>query len=145
MFLCNLKELSTAFKDKHPDLKISFSKFASLRPKWCITVGPKGTHSVCVCTAHQNVKLLLSSVNLSKDYHELLELIVCDRNSKECMIHRCESCPGVNAVKKFIEGELMKADDDGQVDDYDDVEITFQQWTTSDKAALISCTLPLDT
>ena len=74
LILCNLKELYTAFKDKHPDLKISFSKFASLRPKWCITVGPKGTHSVCVCTAHQNVKLLLSSVNLSKDYHELLEL-----------------------------------------------------------------------
>ena len=38
----------------------------------------------------------------------------------------------------------MKADDDGQVDDYDDVELTFQQWTTSDKAELISCTLPLD-
>ena len=65
LILCNLKELYTAFKDKHPDLKISFSKFASLRPKWCITVGPKGTHSVCVCTAHQNMKLLLSSVNLS--------------------------------------------------------------------------------
>ena len=91
LILCNLKELYTAFKDKHPDLKISFSKFASLRPKWCITVGPKGTHSVCVCTAHQNVKLLLSSVNLSKDYHELLELTVCNRNSKECIIHRCES------------------------------------------------------
>ena len=68
-----------------------------------------------MCTAHQNVKLLLSSVNLSKDYHELLELMVCDRNSKECMIHCCEPCPGVNAVKKFIEGELMKVDDDGQL------------------------------
>ena len=41
------------------------------------------------------------------------------------MIHCCESCPGVNAVKKIIEGELMKVDD-GQVEDYDDVEITFQ-------------------
>ena len=79
------------------------------------------------------MKLLLSSVNLNKDYHEPLELIVYDRNSKECMIHRCESCPGVNAVK-FVEGQLMKADDDGQVDDYDYVEITFQQWSTSDSA-----------
>ena len=86
--ICNLKELYTAFKDKHPDLKISFSKSASLRPKWCITVGPKGTYSVCVCTAHQNVKLLLSSVNLNEDYDERLEVMVCDRNSKECMIHR---------------------------------------------------------
>ena len=77
----------------------------------------KGTHSVCACTAHQNIKLLLSSVNLHKDYHEFLELIVCNRNSKDCIMHRCESCPGVNAVKNFIEGELMKADNDGQVDD----------------------------
>ena len=60
------------------------------------------------------------------------------------MIHRCESCPGVNAVKKFIEGELMKANDDCQVDDYDDFEITFQQWTTSDRTELISCTLLFD-
>ena len=60
------------------------------------------------------------------------------------MIHRCESGPGVNAVNKFIEGELMKADDDGQVDDYDDVEVTFQQWTNSDRIELISCTFPLD-
>ena len=136
-------ELYTAFKDKHPDLEISFSKFASLRPKECITVGPKGTHSVCVCTAHQYVKLLLSLVSLSKDYHKLLELIVCDRNSRQCMIHCCESCPGVNAVKNFIKGELIKADD-GQVDDYDDVEITLQQWTTSERAELISRTLPPD-
>ena len=60
------------------------------------------------------------------------------------MTHRCESCPGVSAMKNLFEGELMKADDDGQVDDYYDVEITFQQRTTSDRAELISCTLPLD-
>ena len=47
LVLCNLKELYTAFKDQHADLKISFSTFASLRPKWWITVSPKGTHSVC--------------------------------------------------------------------------------------------------
>ena len=90
------------------------------------------------------MKLPLSSVNLSKDYHELLELIVCNRNSKKCMIHRCESYSVVNLLKRFIEGKLRKADGGGQVDDYDDVEITFQQWTTSYKAELISCTLPLD-
>ena len=38
----------------------------------------------------------------------------------------------------------MKANDDGQVDGYDNVEITSQQWTTSERAELISCTLPLD-
>ena len=52
--------------------------------------------------------------------------------------------PRWQCSKKFIEGELTKVDDDDQVDDYDDVEITFQKWTTSDRAELISCTLPLD-
>lgn len=66
LILCNIRELYTAYKAKHPEFKIGFSKFASLRPKWCITVGPKGTHSVCVCTLHQNVKLLLSATELSR-------------------------------------------------------------------------------
>ena len=65
LILCNLIELYTAFKDKHPDLKISFSKFDSLRPKWYITVGPK-----------------LSSVNLSKDNHELLVMLTCQWTEK---------------------------------------------------------------
>ena len=101
------------------------------------------TLCMCVYKTSKCGVTIVSSVNLSKDYHELLQLIVCNRYLKECMIHRCESCPGVNAVKKIIEGELVKADDDG-VDDYDDAEITFQQWTTSDRAELISCILPLD-
>ena len=66
MFLCNLKELYTAFKDKHPDLQISFSKFASLRPKFCIAVGPKGTHSVfCMCvhsTSKCEVTIVISEL-----------------------------------------------------------------------------------
>ena len=33
LILCNLKELFEAFKEKHPDTKIGFSKFCSLRPK----------------------------------------------------------------------------------------------------------------
>ena len=38
----------------------------------------------------------------------------------------------------------MKANGDGPVAEYDDVEITFQQLTTSYKAELISCTFRLE-
>ena len=31
--LCNLKELYTAFKEKHPNVNIRFSTFCALRPK----------------------------------------------------------------------------------------------------------------
>ena len=73
-----------------------------------ITIGPKGIHSVCVCTAHQNSKLLLSSVNLSKNYHQLLELITCDRNSRVrdtllWVLPRCQC-----SEKNLLKGNLWK-------------------------------------
>ena len=37
--LCNLQELYTDFKEKHPNVNIEFSKFCALRPKWCVLVG----------------------------------------------------------------------------------------------------------
>jgi len=66
LILCNLRELHSAFKSKYSTLKVSFSKFCVLRLKWCIVAGASGTHSVCVCTILQNVKLLLSPMNLIK-------------------------------------------------------------------------------
>ena len=56
--LCNLQELYTAFKEKHPNVNIGFSKFCALRPKWCVLAGSEMTYSVCYCGAHQNVVLL---------------------------------------------------------------------------------------
>ena len=59
LLLLNLRELYQSFKEEHPELKIGFAKFTTLRPANCILVGSSGTHSVCVCSYHQNVKLLL--------------------------------------------------------------------------------------
>ena len=95
LILCNLHELYSAFKKKLFDLKVGFSKFASLRPKWCIVAGAAGTYSVCICTAHQNVKLMLSAVNLDKVYEELIEMIVCSCENKVGMIHGCEKYKNV--------------------------------------------------
>ena len=41
-----------------------FSKFCKLRPKWCVLLVASGTHCVCVCTYHQNMKLILDTLNL---------------------------------------------------------------------------------
>ncbi|XP_044574327.1 uncharacterized protein LOC123258406 [Cotesia glomerata] len=61
LILCNLKELYQSFKAQYNSVAIGFSKFASLRPTYCILAGSSGTHVVCVCTIHQNVKLILES------------------------------------------------------------------------------------
>ena len=59
LLLLNLNELYQSFKEDNPDLKVGFTKFSMLRPLNCILAGSSGTHSVCVCLYHQNVKLLL--------------------------------------------------------------------------------------
>ena len=58
LLLCNLKELYQSYKEKFSQHKIGLSKFCELRPKWCIPISSSGTHSVCVCTVHQNTKLI---------------------------------------------------------------------------------------
>ena len=53
--LCNLQELYTAFRERHPNVNIGFSKFCALRLKLCVLAGSRMTHSVSVGSAHQNV------------------------------------------------------------------------------------------
>ena len=61
--LCNFQELYTGFKKRQPNVYIGFSKFSALRPKLCILVGSKITHSGCACSAHQNVVLLVDAMD----------------------------------------------------------------------------------
>ena len=142
LLLCDLKELYSAFKKHYPDVKIGFSKFCSLRPKWCILVGQSGTHSVCVCTIHQNVTLMLSAIKLDRKSHELMKMMVCDCDSKECMVHRCQNCPGSVVLTDFLLQQLIN-----EGDDYEDNEngemIQFQQWTTVDRFQLVQQSLPV--
>ena len=69
--LCNLQELYTAFKEKHPNVNIGFSKFCALRPKWCVLAGSKMAQSVYVCSAHQNIVLLVDAMDWGLTYKDL--------------------------------------------------------------------------
>ena len=72
--LCNLHELYVLCKEQNPVLKIGFSKFCSLHPKWCVTVGSTDTQSVCVYTIHQNAKLLVNATKTGHTYKQLMEM-----------------------------------------------------------------------
>ena len=102
LLLYGLREFYKAFKDKYPQVSLGFSKFCSLRPKWCILVGSAGTHSVCVCTNHQNILLMMNAFQIGKTNQELTDMVVCSRDSKDCMLHRCEKCPGVSNAKVYL-------------------------------------------
>ena len=99
LILCTLKELYLAFKENYPENTIGFSKFCSLRLKWCVSAGKAGTHSVCVCTIHQNVIVLLHAAQIEEFYKDLLKMAVCDDHNKDCMLQRCSLCPGYDNVK----------------------------------------------
>ena len=90
--LCNVKELYTAFKEKHPNLNIGFSKFCALRLEWCVLADRKMTHSVCVCSAHQNVVLIVDAMDWYLTYKDLIKKIVYNPASNNV------SCIGVNPV-----------------------------------------------
>ena len=73
--LCNLQELYTAFKGKHPHVNIGFSKFCALRPKWCVLADSKMTHSVSICSAHQNVVFPVDAMVWDLTYKNLIKKI----------------------------------------------------------------------
>ena len=134
LLLCNLKELYALFKEAYPEQKLSFSKYASLRPKWCFSAGPKGTHSVCIYSYHQNIKLLMSAIGLGDSYQTLIEMIVCNKESKLYMAHRCQKCPGISKVFQFLETYLRSKDDDCRDSE---VGLSFKQWVPTGRSDLI--------
>ncbi len=105
LILSNLKELYQDFKQKHPTERIGFSKFAELRPKHCVLAGASGTHSVCVCTIHQNVKLMLKGLKINEatsrgltNYHTCLAIMMCNPPLPTCCFGECDYCPGIEKL-----------------------------------------------
>ena len=102
LLLLNLNELYSSFKSEYPNIKVGFSKFCVLRPKWCVLAGSSGTHSVCVCMIHQNVILLLQASNIEETYKELIQYLVCCINNKDYMERHNEICLLKENFKKFL-------------------------------------------
>ena len=62
---------------------------------------------------------------------------VCDVTRKDCMLDKCEDCPGFENVVDFLRNEICKkwsADD----------TISFKQWEKVDHSELMDDELPVD-
>ena len=142
LLLCNLKEAYNEFKGRHPDMKIGFSKFAMLRPKECILAGAAGTHSVCVCTIHQNIKLMMAggkieslTDGLYKHYRHCLAVMQCNPPNIDCHFGNCNQCPGTEPLHKSLQAAFDKHSID---------TVEFKQWTSTDRATLETRVLQVD-
>ncbi|KAK3909533.1 ARL14 effector protein [Frankliniella fusca] len=129
LLLAPLNELYAMFLEKNKDVKISFSAFAQRRPKYCVLAGHPGTCTVCVCSYHQNVQLMVEGAGLKqatkndshpiRDTRDLLNLIRCENTKEECIDQKCNDCPGVLQLQELVELVL----------DIECVDtITYQQW-----------------
>ena len=89
--ICNLQELYTAFKEKHPNVNIGLSKFCALRPKWCVLAGSKMAYTVWVCSSHQNAVLLVDVMDWDLTYKDMIKKIVYNSDSNKCIMLGRES------------------------------------------------------
>ncbi|KAK4872006.1 hypothetical protein RN001_016130 [Aquatica leii] len=106
LILLPLNELFSLFKQTYCNLKIGRSMFCALRPKWCVLPGSSGTHSVCVCKYHQNVKLVIEGAKLNVSYRDLMEYLVCDVENDSCMLDKCSECPGSEGLLEALTNEI---------------------------------------
>ena len=136
LILCNLREVYASFKTKHGNAQIGFSKFADLRPKECVLAGASGTHSVCVCTVHQNVKLMWIGAKLNqltlediplKSYKHGLAQMTCNPPLLACHMGDCANCP-----QRSTFNEQLKVLMDSEMID----EVQYKQWVSADRSTL---------
>ncbi|KAJ8683513.1 hypothetical protein QAD02_019305 [Eretmocerus hayati] len=130
LVLYNLRELLIKFKDKHSTTKVGFSEFAQIRPSQSVLAGSSGTHSVCVCVHHQNVKLMLDGLGISKftsgkfnNYGDCISIIVCENPTDDCSFDKCEKCPSIDFFKKL----LLQCFDEKNID-----RVQYQCWHSTD-------------
>lgn len=153
LLMCNIDELYQQFKKEYPNVKVGVSKFFTLRPKQCILADAPGTHMVCVCAKHQNVKLMLNGGNIAnltagteielRSYKDCLRMMMCHNPTQTCHLMTrksppnecCKSCPGLNVIR----GHLKMIFDDNQV-----TEVLFENWLTAERCTISTHVLPSD-
>lgn len=136
LLMMSLKEAYMIFEETCRDVKIGFTLFTQLRPKHCILLDSKGTHSVCVCTIHENVKLMNNCLGILSQI-DISEKILCNVPTRgpECYFRTCEEC----ISKEGAQEELATLLEETCKED-----IVFQQWLTTDRCNLETVIKPVD-
>ena len=91
LLLMNIDELYAHYKDYAEKTLLmkpcGRTKFFQLRPQHVIEVGSAGTHSVCVCEKHQNVKIMIDCLCKNMPIaHMFMDKLVCDIDNHNCMM-----------------------------------------------------------
>lgn len=139
LLLGNLLELYALFKKEYENVTIGYTKFTQLKPPHCILAGSSGTHNVCVCVHHENVKLMLSGVELEhltkntrfplKNYHDCINAIVCAKPLDACFLGDCLDCPNTAVLKEI----LLQSFNDNNI-----YNVKFETWMQTDRCSIVT-------
>ncbi|KAJ8672443.1 hypothetical protein QAD02_003702 [Eretmocerus hayati] len=123
LMLHTTEELHRRWKRENPHLNQvpSLTLFRGLRPKECVSAGDPGTHTICVCAQHENVKLKVYALHANVTYRDLMAEVVCDIDNPHCMLQQCQKCPGVNGALQFLSTRVQHEATK---------QIKFQTWST---------------
>ena len=61
------------------------------------------------------------------DYKDLIKIIICSIENRNCMLHECDTCPPVSVLTEYINDIFVN-------NNYVDDIITFKQWRITDRA-----------
>ena len=90
--MMSLREAYNKFIEQHSITKMSLSKFCELRTL-NIKLFDHLLHQVCLCSYHENVRLLLVALRdhsfLSTEFSSFIKQVTCDATSKKCMTQEC--------------------------------------------------------
>ena len=144
LLLYSLNESHTQFTSEHEGLNISISEFTKLRPRHCVLPRSSGSHNLCVCMHHGNVKLMLNVTDIRhltqdtdmilKIYHDRLNVIVCPDPLSSYHSGECKNWSNTANFKD----NMAKAFDKHSIN-----EVRFKIWLQIDRCNLE--TLMMDT
>jgi hypothetical protein len=95
-----------------------------------VLAGAAGTHSVCVCVIHQNADLMLEAIKIPRNQAlELISMIVCDRENRDCMLREYKECPSPNSdLRKYLEDHLANFESD---------QVAFSMWMSTARTMMM--------
>ena len=151
LILLTQYEAFLRFKEKYPELKLGFSKFAEARPKNVVLPGSAGTHNVCVCTYHQNPKLMISNSQIGSKkefksivgdaegdcycdeikYQHLVAKLICTPPREECWLNLCKQCEETSVLEDKLTSIFAELDVE---------EVSYKQWQSKDRTELVTVT-----
>lgn len=139
LIMANLKEIYAMYKERFPNDKIGFSKFAESRPPECVLAGAAGTHTVCVCAIHESFRLKfveahfdrieVGGVKVFQTYRDVLKKCLCEPPSESCFLNKCNvsACGELTSVKDLVWSYL---------DDNDISEVQYKHWSQQERCCL---------